>query len=1276
MNYKILSTVVFSFFFHYGITQVTPGLKYIAPNSPDAAALGKYGEIPVGNYTGIPAISIPIYTIKSRDLELPISINYHAGGIRLEEKASSVGCGWSLNAGGIISRTIRGMPDDYRSGGAAHYANTVTPLAKKYLSTLNPIQGAFAYLGNAEGVDVTVLQQMLNGGVDGQVDIFSFNFGKYSGTFFLDENGQFVVSPAQALKITYDGTDVVHAPHDFARWTLTTPDGVKYIFGLSSDGLRSALERNYNGVPWAAVTSWYLLDIISPVNDQIKLTYNYLPNYSYQSKSGEVANVLVDVIGTPVSGLPPRESFLSTSLMIVPKLSSIDFASGKVTFTSITDRTDVPGESRLSEIGVFNNDDIVNAVKKFSFTHDYSTGRLTLNSLREVSSGSVASGNTYVFEYYTPVLPNADPQTPASINCQDLWGFYNGVTTNANFTPSITLNIPNNLPINFPGADRHADETKMIAGTLKKITYPTRGNALFEYEANRVYTSGVNNTGIPEQPVSRAASIQFNTGATQTLNFTVANADLGVAIVNVMTRAQMSSCVISPITGISNCYSTYVQGVGGTTYAPHYLPDGMSTLSLPNGTYQMVGTGVAGFPTDHYYFQIGWSEYPGAGAPGNKIVGGLRIKRITTSDGINTSIKKYLYNKFSDPNASSGVMVNPPSFFLAFTQVLEQYGNNIYANVRSYPQIPLMPTQGSTIGYQNVTELIGENGENGKTEFTYSTANDYGDEIKDYRPYPPACSYDERRGNLLNSIVYKNSGSFIPIKSVSNTYFYGQTPKIAYGVDVDVDTKALFGTLGPASYYVIGFRTLSEFNYLQSATTRVYDQLSPANFIETIDQFNYDITKGHYQLTSKTFQNSKLLSIQTDFKYPQDVTLTGTAETARLNMISKFMLTPLLQQTLTTNSVQTSDTKNNYKVFSNGLVLPESIETKTGGFSVEKRMEFLNYDNYGNILLQHKMNDVLNSVLWDYVSTYPIAEVINADQPDIAYTSFEADGKGNWTFSGVPATDVSAPTGRKSYNLSTGTVTKSIISGSTYTISYWRPTGLSALTISGTQAGYPISGRTVNGWKYYEHKITGQTLATITGAGLIDELRLYPYGALMTTSTYDPIRGLTSRCDADSRITYYDYDAFGRLMLVRDQDRNILKKFSYNYFGTTENDNVWVNVSKSGSFQKTGCTGCLVGTFVTYSVAAGLYSSSISQIDADSKANDDVATNGPANANANGVCTAATAAPIIANNSISNKAFSIQFHNNCTNVDYNFTLHVTSANVQLRNAANTLIAVT
>ena len=97
--------------------------KDISPTNPNAASLGKYVDIPVSLYTGVPNIGVPIYTIQEGPLSLPISLSYHASGVKINELASSVGLGWSLNAGGMISRTVLGLYDEEPGKGYLSYNN-------------------------------------------------------------------------------------------------------------------------------------------------------------------------------------------------------------------------------------------------------------------------------------------------------------------------------------------------------------------------------------------------------------------------------------------------------------------------------------------------------------------------------------------------------------------------------------------------------------------------------------------------------------------------------------------------------------------------------------------------------------------------------------------------------------------------------------------------------------------------------------------------------------------------------------------------------------------------------------------------------------------------------------------------------------------------------------------------------------------------------------------------------------------------------------------------
>lgn len=1260
-------------------------LKTVTLPSPNASSLGKYGEMPVSLYSGIPQVSVPLYTIKTRDLELPISLNYHAGGIRLEEIPSNVGCGWSLNIGGVITRSIRGLPDIYLGGAGYDIYALMTTIAKKY--PFNNLARNQVDAGNCLQEDVAEAVNVSKSIDDGQPDLYYFNFGKYSGSFFLGESGQFIISPKEGIKIENKYISIYSA-QDIAQWMLTTPDGVKYVFGVSKDETRTALEKNANGQPREPITSWYLLDIISPFSpDQIQLTYTNL-NYSYQTRAGETLN---QRIGSQAGGngviLPSRETRTTTNYITEPRISSISFPTGKVIVTSTNDRSDLPGCKSVDQISVYNYESLTRPLNKFNFTYDYSLGsRLTLKNVEEFSGFSTSAGNKYSFAYNTSeVLPSRDING-SLINSQDLWGFYNGIT-NASLPPSYSFTVDGVVKY-FNGADRHADATKMKAGILTSITYPTSGKTEFEFEANTVY-SNQQYDGIPFVPESKSVALNYVTGETKTMDFMIANAENGKAKVQINSHSQIAGCPIAPYSGISICNNAYIEGINGTSFF-RYIPEGISSVDLPNGSYRLIGQGVVvgGQPSNVFYLKLDWYEYPGLGTPtpSNKTIGGLRIVRIRNTDGSGNviSLKKYLYSQLDDNTKSSGVLVNFPAplfnyyFSVGYVSdpggpIPDTYVRELYAQIKSVPLVPLSPTGGATIGYENVTELQGENGENGKTEYTFSTAKDSRDFFSYYRPFPPPISYDFRRGKLKLETVYKNtSGTFTPVRSTSNNYAVGLNSETGYGISVDNQNinVVLSPTVSFINYstyfYVSENELISEQLYLNKQTTRIYSQTNPTEYVETAKDFQYDLTKGHYQLVKTTTTDSKNQVVESNLKYPQDIILTGNAETARQLMVTNHIWDAVLQQATLTNTIQTTQTSNYYKIFGNGFPLPESIETKTGTLSPEKRIEFLKYDSYGNILQQHKLKDNVNFVIWDYKNTYPIADAMNASDTridSIAYTSFEADGKGNWTFTGNPVADASAPTGKKCYYLGSPITKPGLSTSLTYIVSYWKKGG--TVSVNGTTA---VSGATVRGWTYYEHKVVNPAGGLITVSGttaFIDELRLYPVDAKMMTYTYKPLVGITSQCDPNNRITYYEYDNFNRLYLARDQNYNILKRYVYNYSGQTENTTLVFNEPRSGGYIG-ACTGCTLGSTIYYTVPAGVYLAP-TLAEANQLAQEDVAANGQAYANAVAPCIT-PGNPAIDGSNAMPVSFTVQFHNNnsnCTPVDYNFVINAGASHVNL-----------
>jgi YD repeat-containing protein len=215
-----------------------------------------------------------------------------------------------------------------------------------------------------------------------------------------------------------------------------------------------------------------------------------------------------------------------------------------------------------------------------------------------------------------------------------------------------------------------------------------------------------------------------------------------------------------------------------------------------------------------------------------------------------------------------------------------------------------------------------------------------------------------------------------------------------------------------------------------------------------------------------------------------------------------------------------------------------------------------------------------------------------------------------------------------------------------YTVPYTPPNSRSYIL-----QYWSFSGVTWNFKQVYPYT-TGTILA-----GPVDDIRIFPSDALMTTYTYNPLVGKTSETDPSGRSTIYQYDGLNRLQTIRDQDNNILKQYDYEYQQLAA---PVTNVVESGSFQRS-CSSGYIGSFVTYTVPAGKYSSYISQQDANQQAINDVNTNGPAFANnpANGgTCMVAETVTYTDSRTFQ---YSVRFTNNSTGIMYNYTSNANSS---------------
>lgn len=186
---------------------------------------------------------------------------------------------------------------------------------------------------------------------------------------------------------------------------------------------------------------------------------------------------------------------------------------------------------------------------------------------------------------------------------------------------------------------------------------------------------------------------------------------------------------------------------------------------------------------------------------------------------------------------------------------------------------------------------------------------------------------------------------------------------------------------------------------------------------------------------------------------------------------------------------------------------------------------FEDYDVYGNVMMKKENFGNNISIIYGYNYSLPVAVVENANaRKEVYYTSFEFEN------SGTILSD-KAKSGRKVCNSMLSIPLDNKKTGE-YLVTYWESTN---------------GGNT---WKKYSEvfNLSGcTTVYTVRGSAsrYIDELRILPRDARISTMAYIPGVGIVSETDHNGNTVYYEYDAFGRLIRVLDNDRKIVKQYEY-----------------------------------------------------------------------------------------------------------------------------------
>ncbi len=1070
-------------------------LLTVVPPSPTVASLGKYGDVPVSLYTGVPDISIPLYDVQSGGISLPITLSYHAGGVKVEEIASSVGLGWTLNAGGIIGRNVRGLPDEtgpwFQSSPDKSVENIMTRFNQADIRQL-----------------ATAVER---GERDGEADMYYYNVNQFSGKFFFDQQGGVHTVPAKNLRIRPAGRG----------WQITMEDGTVYTFDKVEE-VNSA-SCSGDGIVDAA---WFLSGIKS-ADGRKSIDFMYAPiNYTYETLLGQTRYFAVNGAGGGCLTDPPP--CLGTQHYNTQRLVRINFDGGFIAFNYNTARCDLMGDKSLDGIDIFNARQQL--VKSFRlqyayFGNDTACSFLNKNAKRlKLLSVTEESGKLqkppYLFTYNESIL------LPDRLSyAQDHWGYYNGQLSNPGLIATFTTTAISGGRITYAGANRNANPATAQAGVLTAIQYPTGGRSSFSYESNTVSdelvepqveydVQGMYLSASNERIYASPSPLESNELVIPKDGAKIAFHISGLPA-TVWPDCDYVQCVI-----IKDNNRVPFQVIGSTW-------DG-TTADWPAGRYKIQLTTSCTMDA-RVSFSIAVIANVVVNKPPVAVrpVGGLRIRQIDDEPGNGGAhvIKKYRYTNEKDEGHSSGVLINFPDYgYDLSVRVIERDDtgsplgaslNCMYRVRQSFSNYPLATTQGSYVGYSQVIEDLGDNGESWYTFDAHADA-------KSLFPFAAMDNADWSRGFLWRQRDFaRKNGALVIAREIINTPYSFNTHAV-YGIKTGqdyyyIDNKEMPPYLQQVPKYAF-YATRSEAFVLRQAKEKLYDQEDPARFIETVTDYAYSVK--HQQLVqSKTktgnLNDSTIEETVITKKYPMDYAFTGSPTGADamgiknlqdLHMVSTVVEEFVSKQQcdLTNNQVSKqrviSGRINTFKndqpypdqAFTLNIASPVPLENYGNGSGVvnndfvkntdpvlqavyKPEVVFNSYDEKGNITTQQKANDVKKTYIWGYEHKYAVAEIIGAD-----YETVIANSGLNQRVLQNPAT-------------------------------------------------------------------TDEEMRTE-----LNKIRIAFPAAMVTTFTYKMLVGITSQSDVNNRISYYQYDALGRLALVRDHEKNILKTHCYNYQGQPE----------------------------------------------------------------------------------------------------------------------------
>lgn len=954
--------------------QSNPAEVNVIPPSPNVAAFNKFVDLPVSYYTGTPNISVPIYQIQMQQLSLPISLNYHASGLKVEEHASWVGAGWTLNAGGNISRTVKGLPDELIGSGRFGF---FTDNAKRAFTAAGSVDHAEVLACDGPTTFITppvdpvsFPDSLAQGFIDSEPDLYYFNFPGGSGKFVYDQDRQIIKLVDDDIKITQHPFISATLPPipsvtDY-QWTITGPNGIQYQFRKAERtkvvSLCGQIISFYNPSFDFYQSSWYL-DRISNNGEWIE--FHYADEVlMYDQRISESSNHKT-IGGSGPSNI--ASSCKNDTDVEALRLDYILTSNGiRVDFIANTARNDLNGSKRLDKIIIRKDGQFVQG---FNLGYGYfgTNDKLKLNEVYPISDELGTSQlNGYTFDYNGGSFPAMNSKD------QDLWGYYNA-KGNSSLIPSYKNSLHH---VNTSStASREPNFATAKTGTLSKITYPTGGNTSFEYELHDYYKENAEVTYIQEVLATGGSP---SNPTIQIKNFVVGQ-NCSATLTTVGEKVVDSFWEVRKLNG-----AVYEE----VTLSPY---SNGNRKSLPAGSYQLYAQNGGDYPEVSVKIEYEQQE--------NKDldVGGLRIKRINFIDPIaSKSITKAFKYQLAGTGTSSGVLFTPPLLGGYETQrsggsvqgTEELFCQNdpeaTYINLSAHTQIPLAVYAGSHIGYSEVTDYqidgsslppnqspVDISSSLGKTVYTYINDLPF---VETTFPYIPSKDLSYKNGKLKTQNVYRreNNDVFTKVSEIINSYSEQQLSTLfVKGLNFKYQKNKYCYECGPDMYTYNEYEYKSSWHRLDETTEIQYGDIETQNR-EVVTAYFYENT-AHRLSTSKdiTYNDGRIFKEE----YSRDV--------------SKPAL-------ITQKDILVGKDGNAFvkiageQIAYNGIIPGSYSQWNPATTAYDLKLTNIFESNKLKTQIRYATNEtspqtkgLITNYIWGYNDTYPVAQIVNATASQI-----------------------------------------------------------------------------------------------------------------------------------------------------------------------------------------------------------------------------------------------------------------------------------------------------